>query len=71
MQRTNTQHEDQVSRLFGPSARLIGSMGTVARPGRLAIEVGGRVVGAGRTLAAAVDAASRAMSAAANRTCVS
>lgn len=67
MQRTDTTHADQVSRLFGHDAQLRQTLGTERRPGHLAIAVGGRVVGAGRTLAAAIDAAQRSLAAEATK----
>lgn len=71
MQVTDQTIHSIVARMFGPTATVRGSLGTERRPGVLSIEVGGRVVGAGRTLASAVDAATRCLSATANRTCIS
>ena len=60
--------EPTITRLFGPSARLAGSIGTVQRPGRLEIRVGGVTAGSGPTLGDAIRAASTVLSVAARRT---
>ena len=59
MQRTNTQHADQVSRLFGPDAHLTQTIGTQRRPGRLEIRIGHRLIGVGKTLDQALEMAQK------------
>jgi hypothetical protein len=51
--------QQTVLRLFGPTARLNGSFGTVAQPGQLEIVVGNKQIGVGATFQAALQAASR------------
>lgn len=44
---------------FGHDARLTGTIGTVAQPGRLEIHIGRQTVASGPTFQAALTAASR------------
>ena len=59
MDRHNEVFGGMVQRVFGPDARLAGSIGTVKRPGELRIVVGRRVLGTGPTFAAALQDAQR------------
>lgn len=63
MQRADQTQADQVQRMFGPTASLRESLGTVARPGRQEIRVGERLVGVGVTFHQALEMAQRLASA--------
>lgn len=58
----NERIDELITRTFGPTARLGGTIGTTQAPGRLDIIVGGVQCGSGRTLAEAVRRASVALS---------
>ena len=53
------RHDSLVKRLFGHDARLGGTIGTVAQPGRLEIAVGDQTIGSGRTWQETLANASR------------
>ena len=53
--------QETVTRLFGPTARLCGNMGSGNGPGHIEIRVGSVAVGRGFTLGDAIRAASAAL----------
>ena len=55
------EHHRLISRLFGHTAVLGGSMGSALGPGELRIVVGGVVCGRGPTLADVIREASKAL----------
>ena len=62
---TEERLQQTVQRLFGHQARLAGTIGTVAQPGRLEIHIGRQTVASAATFQAALTAASRQLSEAA------
>ena len=62
---TEERLQQTVQRLFGHQARLAGTIGTVAQPGRLEIHIGRQTVAIAATFQAALTAASRQLSEAA------
>lgn len=59
MDRRNEVFDAMLKRIFGPEARLSGSVGTRKRPGVIRIVVGRRVLGTGPTFEAALQDAQR------------
>jgi len=56
---TEERLQQTVQRLFGHQARLAGTIGTVAQPGRLEIHIGEQAIGVGKDFQQALTAASR------------
>lgn len=59
MDRRNEVFDAMLKRIFGPEARLSGSLGTCKRRGVIRIVVGRRVLGIGPTFEAALQDAQR------------
>ncbi len=49
MDKINQRFDDYAKRIFGPSARIAGSFGTVRQPGDIRIMVDDRLLGTGGT----------------------
>jgi hypothetical protein len=57
MDRHHERFEQIAQRVFGPDARLAGTIGTATAAGELRILIGSRVFGAGNTFSRALQAA--------------
>ena len=62
MDEARYRHDQMVRRLFGPSVRLDGSIGSQKAPGELRIVLDGRTIASGESFATALQAASERLS---------